>query len=542
MPYRRRQFLFSAARVAFGFPLGADAAQSILLAGQQTAGAPASSEESAKKRREPERRLDIALFSDVEDIFSPPELGNDDSIRQLATILTEEGLRANFLIIGDRALVLKERGRQDVIDSLGPHEVGLHTRSARHPEIPEYVAGKSWEDGVAECLKHEREGAEIIRQIFGRPCAALSTHYVYAAPHAQRVAAILGLPYVYAYPAAPPLYSLSWYAGALGLPWNSPTLDGKPILSYFEGFDDRYPDTKQFEAYLRQLDSHIDACLKEGQPFLTLFVYHPQRLRLVDFIDNYWSPNGVNYPKERWGMYGRPRQYTPEQVNTSLANFRRLARWIRNDPRLNVMTLHEVVQKYGKQPASINREELTSAARQITAVEEIVIHPRFSPAEILVGLARALVLSADHNQIPNEVARDNVLGPTRNPIWIPELQGCTYQTLAQLARQLLDHVTTTGELPATLGAPLERVGINHLYRAFAETYLAMTSGSALTEVKFRYEGFLNGFPPWPKIASLIGIQYLKSVEGELMNPDTDANTLYRDGKLQAWTLKPAVVI
>jgi hypothetical protein len=541
MPYKRRQFLFSATGAALGFPLcgaltKADAVAASALSGQEKSATTAASAELTPKGQDSKRRLDIALFSDVEDIFNPPEFGNDDSIKEIATILTEEGLRANFMVIGERALVLRERGRKDVIDSLAPHEVGLHTRNAYHPEVPEYVAGKSWEDGVSECLKREREGTEIIRDVFGKPCVALSSHYLYVAPHAQRVAAILGLPFVYATPAAPPLYSLSWYAGALGLPWDSPTLNGKPILSYMEGFDDEYPDSRAFEAYLRKLDQRINTCRAEGQPFLTLFLIHPQRVRLKDFIDIYWSPNGVNYPKDRWGMYGRPPQYTPEQVKTLLANFRRLVRWIRHDQRVNVMTVPELVQKYGKQPASLSREELADAAREIIAGDEILIHPRFSPAEILVGLAHTLVFSADHNQLPTYVSRDDVLGPTCNPIWIPELQGCTQQTLVQLARQLLDHTKSTGQLPATLGEPLQRIGINHLYHAFAEAYSAMDSGSALTQVKFRR------MAPWPKIASSIGITYMKAVEGELMNPDTEVNTLYRDGKLQTWTLKPAVVI
>jgi hypothetical protein len=57
-----------------------------------------------------------------------------------------------------------------------------------------------------------------------------------------------------------------------------------------------------------------------------------------------------------------------------------------------------------------------------------------------------------------------------------------------------------------------------------------------TEVKFRR------MPPWPNIASAIGISFMKAVEGEFMDPDTEVNTLYRDGKLQTWTLKPAVAI
>jgi hypothetical protein len=195
-----------------------------------------------------------------------------------------------------------------------------------------------------------------------------------------------------------------------------------------------------------------------------------------------------------------------------------------------------LAKKYGKQPTLITCEELGDAARQITAGDEILMHPRFSPAEILIGLAHALAVSADHNQLPAHVPRADVLGPTRNPIWIPELQGCDYRALVQFARQLLEQATTTGQLPATLGDPSQRVGINHLYRALAESCLALSAGSTMTEVRFRR------MPPWPKIASSIGITFMKAVEGELMNPDTEVNTLYRDGKLQTWTLKPAVVM
>jgi hypothetical protein len=438
-----------------------------------------------------QRPLDVALVLDVEDIFSPPEVGNDDSIKDLATILTSERLQATFLFIGDRAQLLQERGRRDVIDSMEPHEVGLHGRSARHPAGAEYLAGKSWEDGVAESLKHEREGTEIIRAIFGKPCVALSAHSVYDSPHAQRSAAILGIPYLYGYPAAPPLYSVSWYAGGLGLPYQSPRLDDKPFRAYFDGFDDRYPDTDAFNAYLRRLDEHIDLCIKEGQPYLTLFVYHPQKVRLMDFIDSFWCPNGVNYPKERWGMYGHPRQRTPEQVRMALVNFRRLAQWIRIDPRLNILTVSQVFERYGRQPDSITREELLSSAQAISKSDDILMDPRFSPAEIVMGLAHAVIAFADAGRLTPTVPREEVLGPTLGPISIPELRGCTYERLIRLSREVLDHVKATGELAATLGPPLERVGVNHLYRALAEIFLVMYSGSIPTEIKFQRTSVLS---------------------------------------------------
>ena len=482
--------------------------------------------------------VDVALCFDVEDIFSEPEVGNDDSIRELATILHEERLRGNFLFIGDRALQLRSRGRQDVIDSLAPHEVGLHTRSARHPTSPEYVAGKCWQEAVDLCLQHEREGAEIIGDVFGKPCTALSTHNNFDSPHSQRAAGILGLPYVYCFPAAPPLCTLSWYAGALGLPYPMPDVQRR---AYFEFRDTWYhpsPGNKSdtpFQLGMRQLDTHLDLCLDENQPFLTLFLFHPQRLRLVDFIDWHWSPNGVNYPKGLWGHFGSPRRRSSEEVETALGNFRRLAQFLREDQRVNVITMSEVKERYGRQPESITREELIFAAKEISTSSEILIHASFSPAEMLVGMAHAVREAEAKGALPREVPRKDVLGPLNSPIWIPELQACDAARLAKLAGELIGHVESTGHLPATLGAPLERVGANHLYGAFAGYVLEASIGNSPSEIRFRR------MPPWPALASQIGIAFMKQAEADTVDPDIDVNTLYRDGKLQTWTLKPATL-
>src|SRR4051794_31944587 len=104
------------------------------------------------------RKIDVVLTFDVEDVFSAPEVGNDDSIKELADIMTEEGVPGVFLFIADRAAQLAERGRHDVIRAVARHEVGLHTRSAKHPCPPEYIAGRSWAEGIAEAYARETEG------------------------------------------------------------------------------------------------------------------------------------------------------------------------------------------------------------------------------------------------------------------------------------------------------------------------------------------------------------------------------------------------
>jgi hypothetical protein len=221
-------------------------------------------------------------------------------------------------------------------------------------------------------------------------------------------------------------------------------------------------------------------------------------------------------------------------VRTAFANFRRFARWIRRDARLNPITVTQVAQSFGQQPASITLEELLDAARAISIAREVLIHGRFSPAEIVSGFARAMIAFDERQHLPQEVPRDDVLGPIRNPIWYPEAQGCTYRDLVQLARHLREHVTATHQLPATLGSPLKRIGVNHLYLAMAQCLLARHAGSVLAEIKF------EPLAPWPALAPAIGTSFLKADQSGLLDPDLDINTLYQHGKLQTWTLKPAV--
>src|SRR5581483_10006106 len=206
-------------------------------------------------------QLDVALYFDVEDYFHPPEMGSDDIIQQFAQALDAEDLRGNFLFIAVRAQLLNARGRRDVVESLAKHEIGLHTLTAEHPCLPEYTAGKDWDTAVALARAHEAKGWEILQEVFGRDPACISHHAQYVAPYTFPVAKEFGVPHVYGYPAAPPLYSLSWYAGALNIPSADPVRLGTEVLSYFEFGDENYSDEAGFERSLRALDRQIAACL-----------------------------------------------------------------------------------------------------------------------------------------------------------------------------------------------------------------------------------------------------------------------------------------
>lgn len=498
-------------------------------------------------------KLDVGLYLDVEDYFHPPEAGSDDIIKQFAEALDAENLRANFLFIAVRAKLLQTRGRREVIQALARHAIGLHTLTAEHPCLPEYTAGKDWDTAVARAREYEARGWEILREVFGRDPVCISAHAQYAAPYTFPVAKEFGVPHVYGYPAAPPLYSLSWYAGALNVPYAELLRQGIEILSYFEFGDENYADEAGFEEALRALERRIEACLANDQPYLTLFVCHPYHLRYIEFTDYWQYINGENIPQEEWGKRGGPRRRTEAQMEVAWRNVRRLFRYIARHDALNVLTLPEIQAKYGQQPATIERADLLAAAQVVTRgprpgfeaagwykrddapVPEVHAYGRYSAGELAVGWATALQTFAQNGSLPREVPRVEVLGPKRNPILIPEVWQVGREAFSRLVSDFCEHVKRTGHLPHTLGDPGERVGLGSLYRALAETYLTAAYTNTFPETIV-----LPPYPRFPSIAKSLGYLFLDIADNEIIHPDLEHYNLIRDAKLQTWTLKSAI--
>ncbi len=483
--------------------------------------------------REP---IDIVLLFDTEDMVSPAEAGSDDSILDLATAMTQAGLPGVFLVIGDRAKLLGERGRQDVIDAVRKHEVGLHTRSTLHPTNPEMVAGLSFEDGYARVLASEKQGIAWVEEAFGMKACAMSTHWLYACPHTLAAAGALGLPYVYGFPACPGKYGVSRYAGALVLPWLSPRLPGDEgvVEPYFDGFDESYSEDAAFEAVLEQFDARIQACHQAGQPFMSALLYHPLRLRLKDYIERYVTRNGVNLPKEMVGKkFGMPRLYSKEEYEQNLKNFKRLTKWIAQDKRLRPVTMKEVVAKYGVQAKWFSQHELVTRARAVIESGKIILGGVMSPAEFVAAGARAVVWADEHGVLPERVKRDDVLGPTRDPIVAPEKLGLSWEDLVRHCRETLSHVEKAGGLPANFGEFPDRLGINQLHHVLARALVACEEGArpAVFEVRDVARA--------PELGALLGKRFMDVTEGFYCVPDLDVTPLYRHGKLQTWTLKAA---
>lgn len=492
------------------------------------------------------RKIDAILLLDVQDDFHPPEVGSDDIIKDFADAFAERHLVANFLFFANRSLLLKQRERGDVIRSLDGHCVGVHGPSNAHPCLPEYASQGDWFSALREVRRREEEGANIIRDVFGRDPCAISQHGYSTAPHVLAAAAEMGLPYIYAYPAAPPKWSISWYAGALNFPWSP---DPNRRVPFFEVGDESWSDDRLFENALGRFEAAIEWCASSRQPFLSIFLSHPYRVRVIESVEYWQYINGRNIPRHLWGGNGTPRLRSEEQMTVARANIRRMAERLRNDSRLNIVGIPEAAERYGHQPKEISKGYLRKVvgelrrhraeyAPDVSAAQDrppldIPIVGEFSPAEMLLSLADSLVAYARGEGLPSVVNRRDAMGPVENPLIAPEQRELDWNRFVEYLHVLIETVEKTGYLPANVGPEGARVGIGSLLRAMAEAFHEIERSSAPSRV------LLPRFPRYPSVGRELGRLYADVVEWEMIEPELNAWNLMKYGKLQSWTLKPA---
>ena len=252
-------------------------------------------------------RVDVVLWFDTEDYLLP---ASDDAAKRLAELLSQRGIRATFKVVGEKARVLERRGRADVIAALRKHDIGYHSNfHSVHPTPAEYLADCGLLDGVAEFVRHERQGAADVRRIFGRESLAC-----YGQPGSSWACqAIVALKDI----GVGPVYlddgshvglrgKPFWYAGALNaydLGANVTRMD----LYNADGLE-------QAKAKVTAITQRLAA---EGGGLISIY-YHPCEFVHQKFWDGVNFSRGANPPREQWKV---PPQLPAEQTEQAFSRF-----------------------------------------------------------------------------------------------------------------------------------------------------------------------------------------------------------------------------
>ena len=368
--------------------------------------------------------------------------------------------------------------------------------------------------------------------IFDVEPVCLSEHRNQTAPQIFHVARKLGVPYLFGNPASPPQHSLSWYAGALNVPFNSPVSD---FLGFFPAvFDDVLHDDEAFALLFDRLRRHVERCLEVGLPHLSVFVCHPERLCYAGPIELWLYGNGANHGRAAVPPTVETRRSRGE-IERALANFRSLVCYLRDAPGLEPMTVRDTVRRYGQQEEHISRDTLTAIATRAVFERQIVIGETASAAESLLGFAELLALLGSDRPLPETVARHDVLGPLDAPPLAPEVDSLSTTQVTTLAASLLQTAKESGHLPGELSVDGRCIGLGSLYGVFAEAYLVAETGTRDTTSRFA----ATVWPRYPAQGIALGERQRLCEEDPLVRPGLSTDTLARYARLQTWTLKRA---
>lgn len=468
--------------------------------------------------------MDVLIVIGDQDTYHENDDEIDSSPIWLSDILRNEGIVAQFVIHARRAEILAEFGREDVIAAMRRHEIGLHGRDV-HPVIPEVVEGLDWHAGVEALRAVEGEELKLLGRVFDVQPTCLSQHRHQAAPQAFGVARELGLPYMFGYPGAPPTYSVSWYAGALSVPLNTPVPES---LCFFPAvFDDALPDDARFAELFGRLQAHIARCQEVKLPLLVVFVCHPERLCYSGPLEQWQYGNGLNHARGGVPPSVEKRRSRAE-VERALVNFRTVIRYLRDAPGLEPITTRQMTARYGQQPSTVERSELAKTARQAVRSHTIPVGERLSAADAVLGFATCV---AQHGPLPEHVPRIDVLGPTHPPPLAPEVPALAMADLAKLAGTLVRQSSASRFLPAWVELDGRRIGLGTLYGALATAYDSAASEQAQID--------LTVWPRYPELAIGLGNCHRLCTEDPLVRPGLSTDAAALQAQLQTWTLKSA---
>ena len=114
--------------------------------------------------------VSVVFSYDTEEYQAP---WTDEATKVWTDLLTKHNLRGCFCIVGEKARVLRDRGRRDIIEALKAHEIDYHSNlHSVHPTHAEYLNELNWDDGVRRCLMEETAGILDLQDILGqRPIA-----------------------------------------------------------------------------------------------------------------------------------------------------------------------------------------------------------------------------------------------------------------------------------------------------------------------------------------------------------------------------------
>jgi len=453
----------------------------------------------------------VTFWFDTEDFILPQA---DDAAKRLAEMFSERHVQATFKIVGEKARVLEERGRDDVILALAKNDIAYHsTYHSVHPTPSEYCRDLNWQEGVAEFIRREGAGLETLRRVFGVNASCYGqpggswTPQSYGALHAFQI----------------PLYLDEtshvnvnnrpfWYCGVLNI-----LRLGDCVMR--TGWAD-----DEIEEACARFDRVQERLAREGGGIISIY-YHPCEFVHRQFWDGVNFSHGANPPRSEWKL---PPMKSPEEQEQAFDAFEAYLDHIARRPGVRLVTAREIPTLYPDRVYShpFARRDIRAIAKAFEKeLSYVDLGTRIvSAAEGLLVMCELMAGGAE------EVRLDFAYGPASSPERFIKEGTFSRDALRQATRETLDIVNATSQLPSVVwvaGRPVR-----------PEDF-AVTLASVIASERDSGDVTLRQ-------GELAARRYVaddsSGLWGWVIFPeDFNAPHMMDVAKLQAWTIKPAVL-
>jgi hypothetical protein len=466
-------------------------------------------------------RVYVVLWFDTEDYILP---ASDDAALRVAEMLTAEGVRATFKVVGEKARRLEARGRGDVIAALKKHEIGYHSNfHSVQPTPALYLTPLGWDEGVAEFDRREGPGRADVERIFGQA------------------------PTCYGQPGSswgPQSYGgMSKWGMKVYLDAGSHVnLDGKPC--YYAGIFNLYKLTHTMRADINKpgelgkaqeaFAAAREALRKEGGGVVSI-LYHPCEFVHKQFWDGVNFRNGANPPREQWKL---PPAKTPEESRVSYQIFLEYVRFLKRFADVRFVTASEAAKLYRDRARGrrFTPAEVRAVAEAVTDDVNFQTHKDYalSASEVFALLndyvaARVAGTNPEHLEVAA-----TPLGPTgREPLRLEPATTDASQ-FGRTSLDVADYLHRHGRVPTAVWLGSTPVPPEAYLRALARVTLDLLDGKempAKIEVK----------PARLAVAERVSEDDPKLWGWVIFPPGFRAPALMKLARQQAWTLKPALL-
>lgn len=462
----------------------------------------------------------VTLWFDTEDYVLPQ---SDDAAKRLAEMLTRLGVKSTFKVVGEKARVLEQRGRKDVIAALKKHEIGYHSNlHSGQPTPAVYLQHAGWEDGIAEFYRREVKGVHDIERIFGVTPICYGQPGSSWAPQTYPALKRMGVSMYLDESNQVGINDQPFYYGGMLNVFKMRSTAVRMDLGKADNLAEAQKEFLQVAEKLRQ----------QGGGTISIY-YHPCEFVHREFWDGVNFRRGANPPRSEWKL---PPVQTAEEIERNYRDFEQYVQFIQKQAGVQFVHCADLMKLYEDRALSFNFTQKEIAAIAAAVQKEIGFQQMngftLSAAESFGLLTEAALSLFDGKRQPSPKLK-SLYGPAKT--FSPSVGGNKPATVRlvefrETVRDVARFIQTHGRVPDEVWIGAQSIS--------PQDYLAtlgavVEAGAKLPTVNLRKGVF--------EADSHVAEDSTKLWGWVIFPEGFHAPKIMEVARLQAWTLKPALL-